>query len=188
VADQERPAGKAATRQSVGFTLSQLGFATSRRFGQIVGTLGLEPRHIALLRAVSAADGQSQQAVAERLHIPASTMVTLIDHLEQREMLERRPHPSDRRARMLYLAGPGKEVLGKAASLSAEWENTICAGLSTAEREQLLILLRHVAVNVGIAEGELPDHGTGSRSYPLTAGEPGPWPEGSRAGGTEPEP
>ena len=80
--DQEQPVGETAGRQSVGFTLSQVGLATSRRFGQITGTLGLEPRHVALLRAVSQADGQSQQAVAERLHIPASTMVALIDQLE----------------------------------------------------------------------------------------------------------
>jgi DNA-binding MarR family transcriptional regulator len=163
VADQERAARGTTTRQTVGFTLSQLGFATSRRFGQIVGTLGLEPRHIALLRAVNEADGQSQQAVAERLRIPPSTMVTLIDQLEQRGLLERRPHPSDRRARRLYLAGPGRKVLGEAAKLSAEWENTICAGLSAAERAQLLALLRRIAVNVGTAEGELPDQGTGNR-------------------------
>jgi DNA-binding MarR family transcriptional regulator len=163
VTDQEQPADETATRQSVGFTLSQLGLATSRRFSQITGTLGLEPRHIALLRAVSAADGQSQQAVAERLRIPPSTMVALIDYLEQQEMLQRRPHPSDRRARLLYLTGHGKEVLGKAAGLSAEWENTICAGLSAAQRVQLQVLLRHVAVNVGVAEGELPDHGAGNR-------------------------
>jgi DNA-binding MarR family transcriptional regulator len=170
VADQEQPVGETtATPQSVGFTLSQVGLATSRRFAQIVGALGLEPRHIALLRAVRVADGQSQQAVAERLHIPASTMVALIDQLEQRELLERRSHPSDRRARLLYLTGHGEEVLGKAAGLSAAWENTICAGLSAAEREQLKVLLRHVAVNVGITESELPDHGTGERPNTLTA-------------------
>jgi putative intracellular protease/amidase len=56
-------------------------------------------------------------------------MVALIDHLVQQEMLERRPHPSDRRARLLYLTGHGREVLSKAASFSAEWENYIQAGL-----------------------------------------------------------
>jgi DNA-binding MarR family transcriptional regulator len=163
VAGQKRAGGETPSRQTVGFTLSQLGFATSRRFAQIVGILGLEPRHIALLRAVNEADGQSQQAVAERLRIPPSTMVALIDHLEQRGLLERWPHPSDRRARLLYVTGPGQEVLGQAAGLSAEWESTICAGLSAAERAQLLALLRRVAVNVGTAEGELPDQGTGNR-------------------------
>ena len=155
------PAGP--NRQSVGFTLSQLGFATSRRFGQIVATLGLEPRHFALLRAVRVADGQSQQAIAERLRIPASTMVSLIDYLEGQGLLERQPHPTDRRSRLLHVTGKGAEILQQATALGAEWEWAICAGLSAAERDTLLELLGRVAANIGVADGELPDHGTGQR-------------------------
>src|SRR5579875_2274223 len=151
---------------SVGFTLSQLGFATSRRFGQIVGTLGLEPRHFALLRAVREADGQPQQAVAERLGIPASTMVSLVDQLEARSLLERRPHPADRRTRLLHLTGRGEAVLEEATALGAQ-----------GERAQLLSLLRRVAANIGLADGELPDRGTGQRPEPV------PGPAGSRAAG-----
>jgi DNA-binding MarR family transcriptional regulator len=147
--------------------LSQLGFATSRRFGQIVATLGLEPRHFALLRAVREADGQSQQAIAERLRIPASTMVSLIDYLERQGLLERQPHPTDRRSRLLHVTGRGAEVLQQATTLGAEWEWAICAGLSAAERDTLLDLLDRVATNIGIADGELPDHGTGQRPDPL---------------------
>lgn len=150
-------------RRSVGFTLSQLGFATSRRFGEIVATLGLEPRHFALLRAVRAADGQSQQAIAERLRIPASTMVALIDYLEREGLLERRPHPTDRRSRRLHLTDEGTEVLDQATTLGAEWEEAICANLSAAERETLLGLLERVAATIGIADAELPDHGSGQR-------------------------
>lgn len=167
--DQPRPA---RGRPTVGFTLSQLGFATSRRFGELAGTLGLEPRHYALLRAVREEDGQSQQALAERLHIPASTMVSLVDHLEKRALLERRPHATDRRTRLLHLTGQGTKVLGEATALSARWEATICAGLSAAERDQLLALLQRVAVNIGVTAGELPDRGTGHRPQPLTGQAP----------------
>jgi len=172
VEHQARAAGGAAAQPTVGFRLSQLGFATSRRFGELLGTLGLEPRHIALLRAVSEADSQSQQAVAEQLQIPASTMVALIDHLELQGMLSRLPHPSDRRTRLLHLTGHGREVLVEAAGISAGWERTICADLTAAERQQLLDLLRRVAVNIGVADAELPDHGTGHRPDPLPGGLP----------------
>jgi DNA-binding MarR family transcriptional regulator len=155
---------------SIGFTLSQLGFATSRRFGELMGTLGLEPRHFALLRAVRGADGQSQQEVAQRLQIPPSTMVSLVDHLEKQAMLERRPHPTDRRTRLLHLTERGATALGEAIALGAQWEDTICAGLSAAEREDLLALLRRVAVNIGITDGELPDRGTGKRPESLAHG------------------
>lgn len=132
-----------------------------------MNTLGLEPRHFALLREVRDVEGQSQQAVAGRLQIPASTMVSLIDHLEQQALLERRPHSTDRRTRLLHLTEHGTEVLGQAIRLGAEWEKAICVGLSAAEREQLLALLQRVADNIGVTEGELPDRGTGHRPEPL---------------------
>ena len=136
----------------MGFTLSQLGFAISSRFGQVVGALGLEPRHFAVLRAVGAADGQSQQAVAEWLQIPPSTMVSLVDHLEKQGLLQRRPHSTDRRTRQLHLTGRGAQVLGEAIKLSNEMEQQICAGLSSAERDKLLALLGRVAATIGLSK------------------------------------
>jgi DNA-binding MarR family transcriptional regulator len=152
---------------SVGFTLSQLGFATSSRFGQIMGALGLEPRHYALLRAVRNAGGQSQQALADRLQIPPSTMVSLVDHLEKQGWLERRLDATDRRTRQLHLTEHGAQVLNEAIQLSAQWEQQICTGLSETERDQLLGLLRRVAANIGVRQDTLPDRGTGHRPQPL---------------------
>ena len=49
--------------RSVGFTVSSIGHAVARRFGKILMPLELEPREFALLRAVAATEGQSQQAL-----------------------------------------------------------------------------------------------------------------------------
>ncbi len=168
MSDRPAPAPR-SDPPSVGFTLSQLGFATSGRFGKIVGELGLEPRHYALLRAVRAAAGQSQQAVADRLQIPPSTMVSLVDRLERQGWLERRPDATDRRARQLYVTERGAQILDEAIQLGAQWEQQICAGLSDSERDQLLGLLRRVAANIGVGQDTLPDHGTGHRPEPPAA-------------------
>ena len=169
VADRPADTGPSAG-PSVGFLLSQLGFATSGGFGHRVGALGLEPRHFAVLRALRAADSQSQQAVADRLQIPPSTMVSLVDHLEKAGLLERRMHAADRRTRHLSLTSSGEDVLDKAIRLGAEWEHQICAGLSGDERDQLLGLLRRVAANVGLRQDTLPDRGTGQKPQPLEPG------------------
>ncbi len=137
-----------------------------------MSTLGLEPRQYALLRALHEADSQSQQAVAERLRIPASTMVSLVDQLEREKMVERRPHPTDRRTRLLHVTGHGEEVLSEAIQLSSQWEEQICAGFSVAERDQLLALLQRVRANIGVGPAELPDRGTGRRPQPLISQEP----------------
>lgn len=161
--DDQPAVSYVAGRPSVGFMLSQLGLATSSRFGQLAGTVGLEPRHYAVLRAVRAGDGQSQQTVADRLQIPPSTMVSLVDHLEQQGWLERRPDPADRRTRQLHLTRRGGQVLDRATRLGDQWEHQICAGLSDTERDQLLSLLRRVATNIGLGQDTLPDRGTGLR-------------------------
>lgn len=161
--DDQPTISYAAGRPSVGFLLSQLGLATSSRFAQLAGTVGLEPRHYAVLRAVRAGDGQSQHAVADRLQIPPSTMVSLVDHLEGQGWLERRPDPADRRARQLHLTRRGGQVLDRATRLGDQWEQQICTGLSGVERDQLVSLLRRVADNIGVGQEALPDRGTGLR-------------------------
>jgi DNA-binding MarR family transcriptional regulator len=139
--------------RSVGFTVSSTGYAVSRRFHQTLAPLELEPREFALLRAVGAAEGQSQQAIAERLQIPPSRMVAFVDALQGRGLLERRLNPNDRRTRALHLTAGGRELLGRAFTLAAGLERDLCAELSAAEREQLLEMLQRVGLRLGLPPG-----------------------------------
>jgi DNA-binding MarR family transcriptional regulator len=139
--------------RSVGFTVSTIGYAVARRFRQILAPLELEPREFALLRAVHAAEGQSQQAIGERLQIPPSRMVAFIDALEARGLLERRQNPQDRRTRELYLTADGRELLGRAFAVAVDHERDLCAELDAEEREQLLELLQRVALRLGLPAG-----------------------------------
>jgi DNA-binding MarR family transcriptional regulator len=140
--------------RAVGFTVSSVGYAVARRFRQTLAPLQLEPREFALLRAISAAEGLSQQAAAERLQIPPSRMVAFVDALEARELLERRHNPLDRRTRTLYLTPAGHELLARALVLAAELENHLCAQLNGAERELLLDLLQRVGSQLGLEVGK----------------------------------
>jgi len=148
-----KPLVASAPFKSVGFTVSSIGYAVGRRFHQILAPLELEPREFALLRAVGAAEGQSQQAIAERLQIPPSRMVAFVDALEARGLLERRHNPLDRRARALHLTDDGRELLGRAFVLAAEFERDLCAQLGDGEREQLLELLQRVGGQLGLPPG-----------------------------------
>lgn len=139
--------------RSVGFTVSTIGYATARAFRAILAPLELEPREFALLRAVAASEGSSQQAIGERLQIPSSRMVAFVDALEARSLIERRHNPDDRRTRALHLTDAGRELLGRAFALAVGHEQNLCAELSEAEREQLLALLQRVAARLGLPPG-----------------------------------
>lgn len=128
--------------RSVGFLISQLGFFASRGFMEALAPVGIDPREFLLMRFVAASEGQSQQALAERLALPASRMVALVDHLEEGGLVERRPDPDDRRVRGLHLTRKGGGVLERAGKIAIDYETQLCAGINREEREQLIDLLQ----------------------------------------------
>ncbi len=137
--------------RSVGFLLSQLGYVGSRGFSKALEPIGIDPREFLLLRFVAASDGQSQQALAERLAVPPSRMVALVDHLEEAGLVERRPDPDDRRIRGLHVTRKGRTTLERAFKIAIDFETELCSGLDKGEREQLIDLLQklqagHVAL------------------------------------------
>jgi DNA-binding MarR family transcriptional regulator len=133
--------------------LSTLGFTVSRRFHDVLAPLELEPSHFAVLRAVGFNEGASQHALAERLRISPSHMVAIVDELERRELLERRPHPGDRRVRSLRLTSAGEKLLGQAFELAKKFEERLSKPLSAKERSQLLGLLDQVAEALELEPG-----------------------------------
>lgn len=133
--------------------LSSLGFAVSRHFHRVLEPLGLEPGEFALLRAVSAGDGEPQNALAERLHISPSWMVAIVDELERRELLERRPHARDRRVRNLHLTAAGKKLLKQAERKARQFDRQVTDPLTETELRQLLDLLQRVAAGLELEPG-----------------------------------
>jgi DNA-binding MarR family transcriptional regulator len=143
----------------VGFTLSQLGLETARQFGRLVGRLGIEPRHFAVLRAVQMSPDQTQQGIGDGLGIPASTMVTIVDQLEEKGLVERRHQSADRRTRALHVTPRGTALHEEALDAAKAQEARICAGLDATERELLIELLGRVRANLGVSASTLPGRG-----------------------------
>jgi DNA-binding MarR family transcriptional regulator len=139
--------------RSVGFMLSTLGYAVSRRFHDVLVPLELEPSEFAVLRAVGAAEGQSQQALADTLHISPSHMVAIVDELEKRALVERRAQSGDRRVRTLHLTSAGEKLLAEAFELAKSLEQSVTASLTAKERTQLLDLLDGIAETLDLKPG-----------------------------------
>jgi DNA-binding MarR family transcriptional regulator len=128
--------------RSVGFLISQLGFFSSRGFTEALEPVGIDPREFLLMRFIAASEGQSQQVLAERVGVPASRMVALVDHLEEAGLVERRPNAEDRRIRELHLTRKGKGALERAGKIAIDYETRLCAGINREERETLIDLLQ----------------------------------------------
>ena len=147
--------------RSVGFLISQLGFLSSKRFMEALEPLDIDPREFLLMRFVAAAEGRSQQALAEQLAIPPSRMVALVDRLEEAGLLERRPDAEDRRVRGLHLTGRGRGILERAGKIAIDYETQLCAGINREERELLIDLLQKLQEGQTVLPGVHPGIGLG---------------------------
>lgn len=139
--------------ESVGYLLSTLGYVVSRGFTEALAPLDLEPRQFSVLRAIGFLEGQPQQAVAHRLHIPPSRMVALVDELEARGFLERHADPADRRVRTLHLTAAGRKALEEAFQVAVAHEQKVSGHLGEAERKELLGYLRRIGEAVDAYPG-----------------------------------
>ncbi|MFN2612610.1 MAG: MarR family winged helix-turn-helix transcriptional regulator [Solirubrobacterales bacterium] len=141
---------------SLAFLLSQVGIFSSRRFHQAIGEIDLHPGWFLVLNVVDATEGSSQQEIAEATEVPPSRMVAIVDELEQRGLVERRPHPGDRRIRALYLTANGRRVLGKGRQIAREHDRRMANGMSAEEHRRLVELLQKLSQNQGLGSGVHP--------------------------------
>jgi DNA-binding MarR family transcriptional regulator len=145
---------------SIGFLISKLGMTSAHAFAETLSPLGIDPRHFGILRIIAMSEGPSQQRLGEALAVPPSRMVALIDDVEERGLVERRRNPTDRRAHAIHLTAKGRKLYDRAVEKASAFEDELCAGLSEAERAQLLDLLRRLAVSQsGVPVGSHPGLG-----------------------------
>jgi DNA-binding MarR family transcriptional regulator len=108
---------------------------------ELLAPTGVTHRELAILMFLDAREPESQQQVAGRLGVDRTTMVALIDGLEDKGLVERRPDPADRRRNVIAITPTGRKTLRQATRASDRAEQRLLADLDDAEAAQLRALL-----------------------------------------------
>jgi DNA-binding MarR family transcriptional regulator len=145
------PAVPEALTRYTGFLLSKMGTITQKRFSTRLEALGLTPRMWGALNVLEAAGTITQHGLCKQTGMDPSSMVATIDDLEKKGLVERRAHPSDRRAYALHVTDAGRETLAQGRAVVQEVQDELLAPLDDAEREQLRSLLLRLVTAAGNA-------------------------------------
>jgi DNA-binding MarR family transcriptional regulator len=140
----------------LGFLLASVGFGTGYRFREVIEPTGMAPREFAVLRQVAIEEGISQHACGHALNVAPSQMVALVDSLEHKGLIERRPDPADRRVRALHLTAKGRKALAMGFQAAMNNEEALFGSMTAAERGELRRLLQVVSDNLGLEPGQHP--------------------------------
>jgi DNA-binding MarR family transcriptional regulator len=118
-------------------------------FAEALEPLGLRPPQFGVLRLIDADPGLTQRDLARRSLIDPSSMVAVVDELEELGYAERRTHPADRRKHAIHLTPDGQRMLERAQAVAVETTKEILAPLTAGEIDELRLLLRKLA---GVAD------------------------------------
>jgi DNA-binding MarR family transcriptional regulator len=113
--------------------------------GPALAPFGINGRQYAVLVAVDEQAPSSQHDIAGRLGVDRTTMVTLVDELEDKGLVERRPDARDRRKNVVALTRPGRTTLQGAATAVDEAERRFLGPLSDDEAAKFRQALRAAA-------------------------------------------
>ncbi len=101
---------KPALAAEVWRLLSDYVMHTFRERAGVLEELGLTPGHLKALRALEPGVPRPMGVCAQAVGCDASTATWLIDRLEERGLVERRPSPTDRRIKAVVLTPSGVET------------------------------------------------------------------------------
>ena len=150
---QPMKSGKESLGGRASFLLAQVGAHAAQRFGERLKPLGFAPYHAGILRMLARSPGVSQQDLAKTLNMHASHMVGIVDELESRGLLERRPSETDRRVYALHLTAKGLQSLGSIGEVARAHARALLAALTEPQQEQLAELLEAIAEEQGLTAG-----------------------------------
>jgi len=125
----------------------QLRRAQSTVFAEFMQTMAddkVTPGQFGVLVLIEENAGLNQSTLAKALGIERSTMVGVIDGLENRGLVERRKSLTDKRAHALTLTDQGDKLLGSIKPKIKDHESRIAGDLNTDELETLMELLKRV--------------------------------------------
>ena len=89
-------------------------------------------------------EGSRLTELAERAQLTKQTMGYLVDYLEERGYVERRPDPDDKRAKIIRLTDEGREVTGVAREIIGKIETRWAELLGEDRMDRLRELLREL--------------------------------------------
>ncbi len=130
---------------------SLLGYNARRAAVEIIGLFlkrmavyDLRPVDFSVLSLITHNPGISSRQLCSELNILPPNLVGMINTLEKRELILRKPHPSDGRVIGLHLSEIGIKLMKEAEQTAKDLEDDAASKLTATERKTLMRLLQKI--------------------------------------------
>lgn len=124
--------------------LSRAMQAVKKRVEEDIRTYGLNPTEFAVLELIYSKGDQPIQKIGEQVLIASSSITYVVDKLEKKKLLERKPCPKDRRITYASITEAGSAFMDEVFPNHRKAINEILGGVDTEEKKALIELLKRI--------------------------------------------
>ena len=128
-----------------GFLLAWVSDLAREVYARELAPLGIKSHHLGILTLLESDGPMVQARLGDRLTIVKPMIVSLINELEARSFVERRPHPTDRRAFEIHLLAQGRQCIRDADVISRAVTANFFGDLTSDEQQLLYQFLWRLA-------------------------------------------
>lgn len=146
---EQPPQQPAELHNRLGYLLKHAQQRLTELTSEALEPYGLNGREMGVLVVLDAMGPASQQDAARRLGVDRTTMVALIDALEAKSVVARRPSAEDRRRNVVEFTERGHELFRRALEANDEAERRFVSPLEDAAADLFRAQLRAV---IGVDE------------------------------------
>lgn len=140
----------------IGYLITDVARLLRTVFDRRVRKLGLTRAQWMAVTRLHRRPGLSQSEVADLLEIEKATACRLLDRLEAKKWIERRPDEKDRRIKRIYLTNRANEVHASIWPVAAGAVDDALSELSAEERQQFTDMMVRVKSKLqSLAESDL---------------------------------
>lgn len=132
---------------SAAYLASQMAKGFARALQQRATKLGFSPGQFPILLELWSEDGLTQKQLLERVDIEQATMANTLSRMERDGLVERRPHPSDKRAQLIFLTDKAAAIQAEAIEAAMAADTDLLKDFRSFERELLLEYIRRILEN-----------------------------------------
>lgn len=128
----------------IGYNARRAALSVIEVFMERMAPYDLRVVDFSVLSLVTHNPGITSRQLCTALGILPPNLVAMVNNLEKRELIERRPHPRDGRAMGLHLTASGSKLMRDAERTAAALEAEVASRLSAGETKTLLRLLQKI--------------------------------------------
>ncbi len=128
----------------MGYNARRAALSIIELFLERLAPYGLKPVDFSVMSTIGHNPGVTSRQLCATLNLLPPNLVGLIQSLESRGLIERKPHPHDGRAVGLHATPKGQALMAQAERTATELEIEKTAKLTPAQRKTLLALLQKI--------------------------------------------